>query len=161
VEAVRAGGSKKLVLCFSWFAGGDLDQEVILPLAEAGVPFLEGSETTMLALRHAAAYRHFVDRAASRIAPSPSASSDYSRPRPYPHPSPLPRRGRGSRSDPLAPERGEGQGEGARSTHRERSRIVQARALPDAPGVLSTAEATRLLRAFGIPLAETVAVTSA
>src|SRR5262249_32006102 len=60
-EAVRRG-TDRLVLCFSSFAGGDLDQEVVHPLAEAGVPFLEGSETALLALRHLRAHRAFVDR---------------------------------------------------------------------------------------------------
>jgi acetyltransferase len=60
-DAVRRG-TDRLVLCFSSFAGGDLDQEVVRPLAEAGVPFLEGSETALLALRHLRAYRAFLDR---------------------------------------------------------------------------------------------------
>jgi acetyltransferase len=60
-EAVRTG-TDRLVLCFSSFAGGDLDQEVVGPLAEAGIPFLEGSETALLALRHLMAYRAFLDR---------------------------------------------------------------------------------------------------
>ncbi|MGH7306743.1 MAG: acetate--CoA ligase family protein, partial [Candidatus Rokuibacteriota bacterium] len=53
---------RRLVLAFSSFAGGDLDQDVIRPLAEAGVPFLESTETTMLALRHAREHRRFLDR---------------------------------------------------------------------------------------------------
>lgn len=60
-EAVRRG-TDRLVLCFNSFAAGDLDQEVIRPLAEAGIPFLEGSETTLLALRNLRAYRAFMDR---------------------------------------------------------------------------------------------------
>src|SRR5206468_1411248 len=46
----------------SSFAGGDLDQEVVRPLADAGVPFLESTETAMLALRHAREHRRFLDR---------------------------------------------------------------------------------------------------
>jgi acetyltransferase len=68
-EAVRKG-TDRLVLCFNSFAAGDLDQEVVRPLAEAGIPFLEGSETTLLALRHLRAYREFLDRPA---APGPAA----------------------------------------------------------------------------------------
>jgi acetate---CoA ligase (ADP-forming) len=52
----------RLVLAFSSFAGGDLDQEVVRPLADAGVPFLESTETAMLALRHAREHRRFLDR---------------------------------------------------------------------------------------------------
>jgi acetate---CoA ligase (ADP-forming) len=51
----------RLVLAFSSFAGGDLDQEVVRPLADAGVPFLESTETAMLALRHAREHRRFLD----------------------------------------------------------------------------------------------------
>jgi acyl-CoA synthetase (NDP forming) len=68
------------------------------------VPFLEGSETTLLALRHLRAHREFLERP---VAPRPV--------------------------------------EPARSTNLS----------PDARGVLSGAEAMRLLREFGIPLAET------
>ena len=68
-EAVRKG-TDRLVLCFNSFAAGDLDQEVVRPLAEAGIPFLEGSETTLLALRHLRAYRAFLDRPA---VPDPAA----------------------------------------------------------------------------------------
>jgi acyl-CoA synthetase (NDP forming) len=54
-------GTDRLVLCFSSFAGGDLDQDVVGTLAEVGIPFLEGSETTMLALRHAREHRRFLE----------------------------------------------------------------------------------------------------
>src|SRR5262245_5813312 len=60
--AAVGNGTDRLVLCFSSFAGGDLDQEVVCPLAEAGVPFLEGSETALLALRNLRAHRTFLDR---------------------------------------------------------------------------------------------------
>jgi acetyltransferase len=102
-EAVRRG-TDRLVLCFNSFAAGDLDQEVVRPLAEVGIPFLEGSETTLLALRHLRAHREFLDRP---VAPRPN--------------------------------------EPPRSTSLPR----------DARGVLAGAEAMRLLREFGIPLAET------
>ena len=110
-EALQ-GGTDRLVLCFSSFAGGDLDQDVIRPLAAVGVPFLEGSETTMLALRHAQEHRAFLDRPGPRV--------------------------------PLAP-------------------AMTARAeIPAGPrGVLGHAEATQLLREFGVPLAETVPAASA
>jgi acyl-CoA synthetase (NDP forming) len=54
-------GTDRLVVAFSSFAGGDLDQEVVRTLAEVGVPFLEGSETTMMALRHLREHRRFLD----------------------------------------------------------------------------------------------------
>ncbi|HEU4367575.1 MAG TPA: acetate--CoA ligase family protein [Methylomirabilota bacterium] len=68
-EAVRRG-TDRLVLCFNSFPAGDLDQEVVRPLAAAGIPFLEGSETTLLALRHLRAYRASLDRP---VAPLPAA----------------------------------------------------------------------------------------
>jgi acetyltransferase len=101
-------GTDRLVLCFNSFPAGDLDQEVVGPLAQAGIPFLEGSETTLRALRHLRAHREFLDRPA---APPPPA-----------RPSTLP---------------------------------------PAARGVLDGAEAARLLRGFGIPLAETRPATDA
>ncbi|MGH7348007.1 MAG: acetate--CoA ligase family protein, partial [Candidatus Rokuibacteriota bacterium] len=99
---------RRLVLAFSSFAGGDLDQDVIRPLAEAGVPFLESTETTMLALRHAREHRRFLDR--------PDVA--------YPRPA-APRAGAGYR------------------------------------GTLGHAEAMGLLRDFGLPVAETIAVKDA
>jgi len=98
----------RLVLAFSSFAGGDLDQEVVGALADAGVPFLESTETAMLALRHAREHRRFLDR--------PD----------LPHSSP---------ARPRA---------GARLS-----------------GTLGNADAMQLLRDFGMPLAETVAVKDA
>jgi acyl-CoA synthetase (NDP forming) len=58
------------VLCFSSFPGGDLDQEVVGPLAEVGVPFLEGTETAMLAIRNAREHRRFLDRPAEASVPA-------------------------------------------------------------------------------------------
>jgi acyl-CoA synthetase (NDP forming) len=98
----------RLVLAFSSFAGGDLDQEVVGALADAGVPFLESTETTMLAVRHAREHRRFLDR--------PDV----------PHSSPPP----------------------PRASARLR-------------GTLGNADAMQLLRDFGVPLAETVAVKDA
>jgi acetyltransferase len=57
-----AAGTDKLVVAFGSFSGGDLDQEVVRPLAEAGVPYLDGTETAMLALAHARDRRRFVER---------------------------------------------------------------------------------------------------
>jgi acetate---CoA ligase (ADP-forming) len=62
-EALRRG-TDRLVVAFSSFAGGDLDQTVVRRLAEVGVPFLESTETAMAALRHAGEYRSFLDRPA-------------------------------------------------------------------------------------------------
>lgn len=101
-EAVR-GGTDRLVLCFNSFAAGDLDQEVVRPLAGAGIPFLEGSDTTLLALRHLREYREFLARP---VVQHPAGATRSARP-------------------------------------------------PDASGVLSGAEAMRLLRECGIPLVET------
>lgn len=102
-----AGGTDKLVFAFNSFAGGDVDQEIVLPLAEVGVPFLEGTETAMLAVRHLAEHRRFLARAEAPTAPTP-----------VPH----------------TPVQGH--------------------------GVLGNAEAMRLLREFGIPLADTVAAAT-
>src|SRR4029077_11521144 len=60
--AAMRRGTDRLVLCFSSFAGGDLDQEVVRPLAEVGVPYLEGSESMLLALRNLRAYRRALER---------------------------------------------------------------------------------------------------
>jgi acyl-CoA synthetase (NDP forming) len=106
-DAVRRG-TDRLVLCFNSFAAGDLDQEVVRPLAEAGIPFLEGSETALLALRNLRTYRAFLERPEVVHAPAPTV-----------HPRPL------------------------------------------GDGVLSGGEAARLLREFGIPLAETRPATDA
>jgi acyl-CoA synthetase (NDP forming) len=65
-EALR-GGTDRLVLAFSSFAGGDLDPEVVQTLAEAGVPFLESTETAMLALRNAREHRRFLDRPVAAV----------------------------------------------------------------------------------------------
>jgi acetyltransferase len=109
-EALREG-TDRLVLGFTSFAGGDLDQEVVRTLADAGVPLLEGTETAMLALRHAREHRRFLDAA---VDGHPAAAAP-------------------------------AQSTGASATWR---------------GVLSSADAMRLLREFGIPLAETIAATS-
>jgi acyl-CoA synthetase (NDP forming) len=63
ISTALRGGTDKLVLAFNSFAGGDLDQQVVGPLAEVGVPFLDGTETALLALRHAREYRRSLDRA--------------------------------------------------------------------------------------------------
>ena len=99
---------ERLVLAFSSFAGGDLDQDVVGALADAGVPFLESTETAMLALRHAREHRRFLGR------PDLPPSS------------------------PAAPRAG--------------ARLS---------GTLGNADAMQLLRDFGMPLAETVAVKDA
>jgi acyl-CoA synthetase (NDP forming) len=77
VKKALEGGTDKLVLGFSSFAGGDLDQEVVRALAEVGVPFLEGSETTMMALRHLREHRRFLDGDGERqAAPPPRPAHD-------------------------------------------------------------------------------------
>ena len=102
-----AGGTDKLVFAFSSFAGADVDPEIVRPLAEVGVPFLEGTETAMLAIRHLAEHRRFLERSEASPMPAPVAH---------------------------APVQGH--------------------------GVLGNAEAMRLLREFGIPLADTVAAAT-
>jgi acyl-CoA synthetase (NDP forming) len=106
VKKALQDGTDKLVLGFSSFAGGDLDQEVVRTLAEVGVPFLEGSETAMMALRHLREHRRFLDGDNERPQSAPPSSSAH----------------------------------GVGRAHR----------------VLGNTEAMRLLREFGIPLAETV-----
>jgi acetyltransferase len=67
-EALR-GGTDRLVLCFNSFAGADLDPEVVQPLAEVGVPFLESTETAMRAIHNVRAHRRFLEEA-----PKPGAA---------------------------------------------------------------------------------------
>jgi acyl-CoA synthetase (NDP forming) len=82
-------------VAFSSFAGGDLDQEVVGPLSEAGVAFLDGTETALLALRHFLEHRGALARndgrdghgtAARHAGPSASApappATDGAPPRP-------------------------------------------------------------------------------
>lgn len=68
----------RLVLCFNSFSGGDLDQEVVVPLADVGVPFLESTETAMLALRNVREHRRFLAR------PIPAEPADPPSRRPAP-----------------------------------------------------------------------------
>ncbi|HEV8438081.1 MAG TPA: acetate--CoA ligase family protein [Methylomirabilota bacterium] len=82
VNTALRDGADRLVVAFNSFVGGDLDQDVVRPLAEVGVPFLEGTETAMLALRHAREHRRFLDRPAPehaaagvRSPAAPAASS--------------------------------------------------------------------------------------
>jgi acyl-CoA synthetase (NDP forming) len=60
-KAVRAG-TDRLVFCYGSHAAGDLDGDVVAPLADAGVPFLESTETAMQALRHAREHHRFLSR---------------------------------------------------------------------------------------------------
>jgi len=115
-------GTDRLVLAFASFAGGDLDPDVVTALADVNVPFLEGTETTMYALRHLIEHRRFLDRRAQRRPAGASA-----------------RAGAGGAS--------------------ERAFVEIAAA--SAHGVLANAEAMRLLRAFGIPLVETLPAADA
>ncbi len=73
LEALKKDpANPRLVLAFSSAIGGALDEEVVGTLAEAGVPFLEGTETAMLALRNLRAHRQFLERQAARGAPPPA-----------------------------------------------------------------------------------------
>jgi acyl-CoA synthetase (NDP forming) len=120
-EAV-SGGTDRLVLCFSSLAGGDLDQEVVRPLAEAGIPFLEGTETAMMALHHAGERGRVRDGAAGPSQSRPAASLS-------------------AASPSASPPNNDG--------------------TSDARRVLGHAEAMRLLREFGIPVAETLPAADA
>ncbi len=110
IKAALQKETEKLVVCFSSFAGGDLDQDVVHTLAEVGVPFLEGTETAMLAIRNTREHRRFLARADGATQPA---------------------------SPP-----------GGRFT-------------PRRSGILSNADAMRLLAEFGIPLAPTLAAADA
>jgi len=79
IEAL-AKNPDRFVVAFSSFAGGDLDQEVVGPLAEAGVPFLESTETAMQALRHAREHRRFLDRPDTVPASAPAHASEAAAP---------------------------------------------------------------------------------
>src|SRR3989442_5348197 len=107
-ESLR-NSTDRLVLAFSSFAGRDLDQDVVRALAEVGVPFLESTESAMLALRNAREHRRFLDRPAA-VHPVASAPA---------------------------------------LTH------------PAGRGALGHEAAMRLLRDFGVPLAETIAAKDA
>ncbi len=72
-DAMQAG-TDRVVVCFGSFAGGDLDQDVVRTLAEVGVPFLESTETAMLALRHAREHHRVAD-GRGRAGLPPSAPS--------------------------------------------------------------------------------------
>jgi acetyltransferase len=71
LAAAVSAGTDRLVFCFGSHAAGDLDQEVVGPLAAAGVPFLEATETAMQALRHAREHGRFCARRAG-APPTPS-----------------------------------------------------------------------------------------
>jgi acetyltransferase len=63
-DTVRATPSTRprLVLAFSGMTGNVQDVEVVQTLAEAGMPYLDGTEHAMRALAHLRAYRAFVER---------------------------------------------------------------------------------------------------
>jgi acetyltransferase len=76
LAAAVGAGTDRLVLCFGSHAAGDVDPEVVAPLAEAGVPYLEATEGAMQAIRHAREYHRFLARpAASPVATPPRAWS--------------------------------------------------------------------------------------
>lgn len=128
IHAALRGGTDKLVLAFNSFAGGDLDPEVVGPLADVGVPFLDGTETALLALRHAREHRHFLERRGANLH------------RPTSH------RARGVERPAALPNSPTGAFDAPAHS-----------AGPRAGGVLGNAEAMRLLREFGIPVANTLA----
>jgi len=76
-EALR-DGTDRLVLCFTSFAGADLDPEVVQPLADLGVPTLESTESAMRAIRNVREHRRFLDEApktAAVFTPAPFPAS--------------------------------------------------------------------------------------
>jgi acyl-CoA synthetase (NDP forming) len=127
--ALRAG-TDKLVVGFDSIAGGDLDQEVVRPLAEAGVPYLDGTETALAALRHAREHRRFLVRHRESVVQGPGGG---------------PQEGVAHRPGD-GPQAAAGNGPGE---------------TPHGRGVLGTAEAMRLLRDFGIPVADTLTAKDA
>ncbi|HYY24603.1 MAG TPA: acetate--CoA ligase family protein [Candidatus Udaeobacter sp.] len=60
--AKAAANSQKAIAIFSSVIGGAVDPEIVRPLRASGVPFMEGAEFTMAALRHLADYHDFVCR---------------------------------------------------------------------------------------------------
>jgi acyl-CoA synthetase (NDP forming) len=137
IGAAVSRGTDRLVACFSSFAGGDLDPEVVRTLAEAGVPFLESTETALRALRHAREHRRFLDAPASDPSPGVTRAGD----------------------DGLSAEERVLSGVEATDVHATPPRHG---AFPAGRGgALSSAEAMDLLRGFGIPLVETVAAKNA
>jgi acyl-CoA synthetase (NDP forming) len=131
IHTALRGGTDKLVVGFNSFAGGDLDQEVIGPLAAVGVPFLDGTETALLALRHAREHRRFAERRREdrelQTTLGPDVAETPAGPGSIPAPEALPAPG----------------------------------AEPHGRGVLGNAEAMRLLREFGIHVADTLAAKDA
>ena len=74
LAAAAGAGTDRLVLCFGSHAAGDLDPEVVAPLAEAGVPYLEATEGAMQALRHAREYHRALARPRPPAISTPRAS---------------------------------------------------------------------------------------
>jgi acetyltransferase len=74
LAAAVDAGTDRLVLCFGSHAAGDVDPEVVAPLAEAGVPYLEATEGAMQALRHAREFHRILARPASTRAATPRPS---------------------------------------------------------------------------------------
>jgi acetyltransferase len=58
IAAVAVATSKPLV-CFSAAAGARHDPDILLPLRDAGVPFLDGTEFAMAACRHLDRYQQY------------------------------------------------------------------------------------------------------
>src|SRR5262245_56722924 len=131
IQTALHGGTDKLVLAFDSLAGGDLDPEVVGPLAEVGVPFLDGTETAMLALRHAREHRRFLERRGEASGRPPAA--------------------RPQAAGPSSEERAAAEPPAAPGAHR----VVSRDGTQDPTGVLGNTEAMRLLREFGIPVADT------
>jgi acetate---CoA ligase (ADP-forming) len=71
-----AASTNKPIIAFGSIASGPLDQEVVVTLREEGVPYLEGTEFTMMACRHLARYNEFCRGAGQEdVAPSPKSIS--------------------------------------------------------------------------------------
>src|SRR5207248_8338139 len=64
IKAELENGTDRLVLCFSSVTGGPLDGQTLETLAEAGVPYLEGTETALQAIHHLRQYRIHLQRRA-------------------------------------------------------------------------------------------------
>ncbi len=172
-DAVQAAAPTRprLVVAFGSMTGSVQDGEVVQTLAEAGVPYLDGTELAMRALAHLRAYRAFVARSAPPQPPSPEGRGEQVGGTPPTPPgrvwrgilrAPLPLHPRGEangeapgRGAPLHPRGGDGEQPAG-----ERAPRLSRRAPPLDPegaisGVLGTAEAMRWLEAGGIPLVPT------
>ncbi|MEE8304710.1 MAG: acetate--CoA ligase family protein, partial [Candidatus Tectomicrobia bacterium] len=75
IAAVAVATSKPLV-CFSAAAGARRDPDILLPLRDAGVPFLDGTEFAMAACRHLDRYHRYRERCQTTDVSTQDATGD-------------------------------------------------------------------------------------